>query len=80
MGELIKRMERMVVRATSPDGRITATLSQLQQLDLAFASGAYRQYREPVLARQLGSLATGVPGRQPGPCGPWQPGHVPGLS
>ncbi len=60
MGIFAERMKQLNVRSSSPDRRITAALSPPRQLDLNFMTGTFRQYREPVLEKQLGALATSL--------------------
>jgi hypothetical protein len=59
MGELADRLDRMIVEATSPDGKITSRVrGQGETIDVAFQPGAYDRYRESDLADQLARLAT----------------------
>ena len=51
-------LERIVVSATSPDRKISVTLSGGDQIDLRFEPRAYRTYSETTLAHQLEQLAT----------------------
>lgn len=60
MGELADRLDRAVVRETSPDGRITATQAHRNQITLEFLPGAYWRYDEPALEGQLTALAHAV--------------------
>ncbi len=58
MGELARRLRRIVVEATSPDGLIRARVRDRLELDLEFGRRVYGSYRQAELARQLGRLAT----------------------
>ncbi len=60
MGVLAEQMERLVVRVTSPDGCINATLAHPLQLDVTFVPGSYGRYREDGLERQLAAVATSL--------------------
>jgi hypothetical protein len=60
MGELSDRLDRVVVRETSPDGRITATQVHRSQITLQFLPGAYWRYDESMLEGQLTELAHSV--------------------
>lgn len=59
MGELADRLDRMIVEATSPDGKITSRVrGQGETIEVAFRPGAYDRYHESGLADQLARLAT----------------------
>jgi hypothetical protein len=58
LGELARRLERIVVNAMSPDGCIHATVRGRLELGMSFAPRAYQQYTEGELAHQLGQVAT----------------------
>jgi hypothetical protein len=58
MGELISRLRRVVVEATSPDGSIRARVRDRLEFDLEFGRRVYGSYPDAELARQLGMLAT----------------------
>ncbi|MEU4219692.1 hypothetical protein [Actinoplanes sp. NPDC026623] len=60
VGELAERLSLLVVEAVTPDGGISATVTGPGEVRVSFAADAYRQYRAPVLARQLESLATAL--------------------
>jgi hypothetical protein len=60
MGELADRLDRVVVRETSPDGRIIATQVHRNQITLQFLPGAYWRYDESMLEGQLTALARAV--------------------
>ena len=57
MGELADRLDRMVIRETSPDGQIMATQTNRSQVVLVIHPGAYRAYDEQMLASELTELA-----------------------
>jgi hypothetical protein len=58
MVELARRLERITVGATSPDGRIRARVGGRLDLELAFAPRSYGRHTEAELGHQLGQLAT----------------------
>lgn len=57
MAEFMQRVRQISVRSSSPDGRIVAVINPPRRLGLEFADGAFEQYREAALERQLGALA-----------------------
>jgi hypothetical protein len=57
MGELADRIDRMRVRASTPDGGITAELRDRDQLSLTFREGLYPLLDDAELGRRLAVLA-----------------------
>jgi hypothetical protein len=57
MGELADRIDRMRVRASTPDGGITAELRDRDQLSLTFREGLYPLLDDAGLGRRLAVLA-----------------------
>lgn len=57
MGEFAELLERLTVRADSPDGRIVGVVQGRMQVEIRFADGAYRSYDELGLGHQLSQLA-----------------------
>jgi hypothetical protein len=60
MGELVDRLNRVIIQEYSPDGGITAIQQHQNQVTLEFRSGAYRRYSEAGLEAQLAALADAV--------------------
>lgn len=60
MTALAERVESMVVRAASPDGRLQAKISGGHDIAIGFRPGTYRDYRDGELARQLAQLLTSL--------------------
>ncbi|MEV6636525.1 hypothetical protein AB0M54_37870 [Actinoplanes sp. NPDC051470] len=58
MGELADRVETMRVRATAPDGSLTAELYDRDQLTLTFHNDYYRQCDDDDLGRRLAAVAS----------------------
>lgn len=56
--ELQRPLDRIVVRAESPDRTIGVTMRGRGGVELLFDPGAYRRYEEQALGRQLSQLAT----------------------
>ena len=56
----VDRLNRMTIRASSPDQQVQVTLSDGDNFAVAFQPGAYERYRERALEQQLTRLATGV--------------------
>ena len=56
MGVLADRLDRMRIRVTSPNGKITAELYDRTAVRLSFAPGSYRWYSERTMERQLAGL------------------------
>ena len=59
MGTYADLMSRLVLTVTSPDGAVTATLSDRDRLTVSFRPGAYDFYADDpdLLARQIAGLA-----------------------
>jgi len=61
MGELVDRLDALVVEATSLDRQITAAVGGGgHRIAVAFRTGAYRRYTEAALGNQLAQLATRI--------------------
>lgn len=59
MGELADRLDSLDVRASSPDGRIHASvLGSGRSIEVSFDPDSYQWYAEPMLGYQLAQLAT----------------------
>lgn len=56
MGEITDRVDRMVVRATSPDNNIMAAFTGGRTLEIQFRPGTYRAYSRHGLQHQLSQL------------------------
>jgi hypothetical protein len=58
VGELADRVDTMVIRASTPDGGITAELRGRDQLSLSFSDGLYRLFDDDAeLSRRLAIVA-----------------------
>lgn len=55
-GELADRLDRMIVRATTPDRSVTAELRGTDDIRIEFAAGCYRRAAEADLERRLAQL------------------------
>lgn len=53
---LSDRLDGMRIRASSPDGAVTAELHDRTQVDISFVPGSYRDYDETTLEQQLVGL------------------------
>lgn len=60
MGSVADRLDSMVVTVSSPDGQITATLSNGDQVTFGFRPGSYERYPERTLEFQLARLAASI--------------------